>query len=330
MLFSDFVKNLPAGNFAPVYLLTGEESFLHHQVIHLLNTALIQQSAADFDLEIIDCTDFQYESFINALRSLPLMSDRKLLILRHLEKLPPKMPQKVADSLAGDLSKIVIILSYEDRPDFKAKSTLLQLRETYTWIDLSPPRSAEFAKILRWMFNHKKLHPDLIAFLAGSKIDLWQIHGWIEQALDYLNDVEEITLDNLRNFIDLGGTADIWSFSDALGKKDFKQAQILLNDMLKNREKLKLIVWSLKELFIHLNLITKIRESGQQPEQIYKDISINQFRFNNYCRCAANYSSAETEKILKRLQDVDAALVASNIDPDSLLLEFIDVIPRGK
>jgi len=330
VLFSEFVKIIDTGNLAPVYLLTGEESFLHHQVIHLLSARLIAEGAADFDLEIIDGSDFQYESYINALRSLPLMSPKKLFIIRRLENINSKVLQKAADALTGDLQKIVIVLSYEVKPDFKAKSPLLHLRENYAWIDLSFPRGAEFGKILRWMFKDKKLHPELLAFLSSSKVDLWSIHSWIEQALDYLDGSAEITLADVKNFVDLGGIADIWSFSDALGRKDFKQAQILLNDLLVNREKPKLIVWSLKELFIHLNLIANIRESGRQPERFQKDININQYRYNNYCRLSENYNSAQTERVLQKLQEIDSALVGSGIEFDSLMLEFINAIPRGK
>lgn len=331
MLFTAFLKKMEEGSIKPVYLITGEESFLHHEVQRSLKEKIITAGAEDFDLEIIDGNEFQYDSYVNSVRSLPLLSPKRLIFFKHLDAVDPRKMKNILSALSGDLSKTAIVFSVESKPDFKPNSVLTKMREQFEWVDLSPPRGNEFGKILRWMFQGKELEGELIAYLAESKVDLWQIHGWIKQSLDYLGSEDKIGLDSIRQFIDLGGTADIWAFTDAVGKRDLGRAQILLNDLLKNREKPGMIMFWLKELFIHLNIICKVKDSGRRPEGYAEKLKINAYRWNNYCNQSVNYTSAQVEKALLKIQEADTAAKTSRMEYDSIFTELlIDIIGRAQ
>jgi DNA polymerase III delta subunit len=180
------------------------------------------------------------------------------------------------------------------------------------------------------MLKGRKIEPNLLSFLAESRVDLWQISNWCEQALTLINDDIPLNLETLKNFVDLGGTADIWRLCDAVGKKELKQAQILLVDLLRNREKAGNIVWSLKELFIYLNLFCQIRAKGGKLEPYQERIALHPFRFRNYSSMSVNFSVMETEHALWKLQDIDEKLKSSQIEPETLLVELIDDISGKK
>jgi DNA polymerase III delta subunit len=330
MQFSEFLKRIDTKNIDPIYFLTGEESFLQLQVQQLLRRVVVIQGAEDFDWEVLEGGEFRYEVFLNALRALPLISHKRLLILRHLEELDNNKHKIILNAITGDLSKLLLVLSYEEKCDFKHKSPLNEMRERFAWVDLSPPKGAEFEKILKWMLKGRKIEPNLLSFLAESRVDLWQISNWCEQALTLINDDIPLNLETLKNFVDLGGTADIWRLCDAVGKKELKQAQILLVDLLRNREKAGNIVWSLKELFIYLNLFCQIRAKGGKLEPYQERIALHPFRFRNYSSMSVNFSVMETEHALWKLQDIDEKLKSSQIEPETLLVELIDDISGKK
>ncbi|MBC8278708.1 MAG: DNA polymerase III subunit delta [FCB group bacterium] len=327
MHFSELIKKIENKKFGPVYLLTGEESYLQICAQDSFKRSVITEGVEDFDLEYLDGMSFSFEAYINAVRSLPLMSERKLIIFKNFHAVNTKSMKSVTDNLSGNLDRIILLLIYEKKPDFKAKSPLGEIRDKFDWVDLAHPRGMEFERILKWMFQDKVLDQDLTAFLTGSGVDLWQIHNWITQTLDFLEETNRITLADVREFVDLGGTADIWAFTNTVGRKENKQAQKLLLDLIRNREKPGLILWSLKDLFIHLHVICKLRHSGKQPERYRANMNLNAYKFTNYCKFSSHFTVEEVEKALQKIQDADVKMKTTRVEPESLFLEFLnDVI----
>jgi len=327
MLFSELVKRIETKKLGSVYLLTGEESYLQICVQDLFKRGIITEGAEDFDLEYLDGMSFSFEAYINAIRSLPLMSERKLIIFKNFHAINTKSMKSALENLSGNLDKIVLLLVYDKKPDFKSKPPLGQIRDRFEWVDLSHPRGMEFERILKRMLQGKAADHDLTAFLAESRVDLWQVHNWIEQTLVILGDTDRITLADVQEFVDLGGTADIWAFTNSVGRKENKQAQILLLDLIRNREKPGIILWSLKELFIHLHVICKLRHSGKQPERYRESMKLNAYRFTNYCKFSSHFTLVEVETALQKIQEADVKMKTTPVEPESLFLEFLnDVI----
>jgi DNA polymerase III delta subunit len=207
---------------------------------------------------------------------------------------------------------------------------LSDFQGAFTYVDVSPPRGAEFEKALKYISPDCEIDAKLASFLAESGADLWQINIWLEQGANLVEKPGRLTLEALQDFIDLGGLASIWNLLDAVGEREVQKAQILLQDLIRNREKPSILLWHLKELFFHLNLICKIRQRGVNPEKFRAELTkkyIHDFRFNKFCQQSLNYSVAEVEQALLKIQESDLKLkTATNTDPNSLLIELLDAI----
>lgn len=326
MLFSQYIQKVKKGGIDSVYLLTGEESFLHHHAQHLIKTALIAPGAEDFDFEVFNGSEFRYDSFVNGIRALPLLSERRLVVLKRFDELNSRQIPAVIKELEGDLSKVVILFCYEDKVNFSKKKVLEKMRDRFTWVNLAPPKSAEFDRVLKWMLNGRRIDANLTAFLAECGADLWHIGGWFDQASDFIGEDQPLTLKAMEKFIDLGGFADIWRLTDAVGSKDIKQAQYLLHNLLRNREKPNFIMWGLKELFIHLDPICKIRRRGERIDSFASASKLHSFRLRKYSEMSAKFTTSETESALMKLEETDLKLKTSAGEPESLLVELLDDI----
>jgi DNA polymerase-3 subunit delta len=330
MLFSEFIKEVSGGKIAPLYLLTGEEAFLHHHAQKALKEQILAPGAEDFDLEVLEGEEVKFDYLLNTLKSLPLISPRKLVIIRKFDELDPQILKRFPGLIPGDLSKMVLALSYEKKPDFARKGYLEDLRSRCAWINLSPPKGLEFNRVIQWMLNGRKTDSNLPAFLLDSGVELWQINSWLRQAIDFTGPEETLTLDVVRKFVDLGGSADIWSFTDAVGRKELKKAQNLLLDLLRNREKTGTLMWNLKELFRFLYCFCRIRRRGERPDKYEKTLEIHPYRMKNYWALSANFSLGEIERALSLIQSADEKLKTSAGDPEAIFLELLDVIISGR
>ncbi len=329
MLYTQFSKNIESGEIAPVYFITGEESYLHLQCQNALKTALIQPGAEDFDLEVLDGSEFRYDAFINSLRSLPIMSQRRLLLLKRFNEVDTRRYKNITEALEGDLSSVVVALSYDGKPDFRVKS-IAELRDRYAWVNLAAPKGAEFQRILQSIVPERELDSGLVSFLADSEVDLYQISGWLRQADNMADAGEKLTLERMRDFIDLGGAADIWQFSDAVSGREMKRAQHALLDMLRNREKPGAIMWRLKSLFEDLNLALKIKSRGARPEKYIDKKIMHPFKLKKLLEHSGSYSVKEVESALLKLQETDARLKSAGGEDEALLIELVDEIIGGE
>lgn len=328
MLFTEFAAGIEAGDIKPIYFFAGSESFLHYRARELLKSAIISPGSEGFDLDVMEGSEYQFDKLRAALRSLPMMSKQRLLILKRFDEIDSRHYGKILDVLKEDLSRMVVALCYEKRPLFRPKSSLMEFRKRFSWVDVSTPRSHEFTKILNSMVPEMEIADNLASFLAESGVDLWQISIWFEQASNLSGNGGKLTLETMQEFIDLGGTADIWRLIDKVGERDLKKAQILLQDLLRNREKPGAILWPLKDLFLHLNLMCKIRVRGANPENYREKLKdeMHAFRFNKFSQQSRRFTVGEVENALLRIQETDLKLKTSQGDPNSLLIELLDGI----
>lgn len=327
MQFSKFASEVKAGKFASVYLFTGAELFLHNYARIELRKAVLSPGSEDFDLEILDGSEIAIERISSAVRSLPMISERKLVLVNKFDEIDSRQYEKLFDFLKKDsINKLVLALFYEKKPDFSKKSILTQMRDEFSWVNLSPRGSAEFVKIIELMVPNRKINANLASFLADSGVDLWQIKNWLEQAQSYTDDGQELTIDSMREFIDLGGTADIWRLEEAVGSRKIKKAQFLLQDLLRNKEKPGTILWRLKDLFAYLDVICKIRARRQVPKKFSSELNLHPYRLDKYIAYSKNFSKEMTAHALLKIQETDLRLKTSSGDPKSIFIELLDGI----
>ena len=325
MLFSKFASDIKEGRLEPVYFITGAEPFLHHQARLLLKSALLANGSEDFDLEILEGDELELDRFFSALRTLPLISSSRLLMVKRFDLVDSRYYRKILDVLQKEkIPRLVITFCYEDK---LPKSGILgEFSDKFCWVDASTPRSREFSKMLQNLLPGKEIDASLTGFLAESGADLWQINIWLQQAAALTEENESLTLDKVQELVDLGGITNFWSLEDAIGARDVKKAQILLQDLLRFREKPNNILWRLKDLFIHLHTIGKIKSKDKNPFDFQKEIGLHQFRLKRYISASNNYSLQQLESALIKIQEADLRFKSSGGEPETILIELVDGI----
>jgi len=329
MLFSEFANRLESGEIEPVYFFAGSEFFLHNLGRKLLKKKIIEPSSEDFDFELIDGNDYQFEKLANAIRSLPMMSSNRLVIVSRFNEIDGRQYKKILGLFENvSYSGLTVAFNYEAKLDSRQKSSLAQFKEKFSFVDVSSPKSREYMKLLKFLSPDREIDANLAGYLAESGVDLWQISIWFDQAANLTDPNEKITLDKLQDLVDLGGTADIWRFEDAVGKRDLQEAQILLQDLLINHEKPGTVLYRLKELFVHLDLMGKIRHARANPDKYRRELDkeILSFRFNKIYSYSKNFSVDNIENALLKIQETDYLMKTSGGDQNSLLIELLDGI----
>ncbi len=324
MLFSELYSKLKKGEIGSLYLLTGEEPLLLVKAQNLFKEVILAEGSESFDLDILDAGGLSNEMFYGALRSLPMLSSRRLVIIRDINRFSSPLQKNFTSALREKLEKVTIVLT-ADQADYR-KSLFKELRGKAVQIELSSPDDKELRKILKICFPKKEIDESVFNFIAKAGVNISEAFSWLEQAVNYLEDSDELNLETLKLFVDLSGTAQMMSFTNAVAAKDRKSAVICLEDMMRYREKSGSISWQLKELYILLNLFLRIKAKGGRPIQYRKSIKIRNELFDQINSHTQYHNLESVIDGLKRIQTMDSSLKSSGLDSKALFIELVNSI----
>ncbi len=97
--YANVISEIRAGRIAPVYLLSGEESYFIDRISELLAEKVVPEpEARDFDQSVFFGSDTDVKTVADAARRFPVMGDRQLVMLKEAQTLDNARNQ--LDSLA--------------------------------------------------------------------------------------------------------------------------------------------------------------------------------------------------------------------------------------
>ncbi|MCI0469655.1 MAG: DNA polymerase III subunit delta [Nitrospirae bacterium] len=107
-------KNLPSS----VYALNSSEGFLLYEALSAIKERYQDDNALNYHLfDMISPDDSKpIEQILDTLNTLPFLSDRRIIIINNLQKLPKKDYMKLDGYLANPSSASLLIMLHEDAP----------------------------------------------------------------------------------------------------------------------------------------------------------------------------------------------------------------------
>lgn len=154
-LINDFKKN----QYAPVYFFQGEEPYFIDELVDFIEEKAIDPGLRDFNQVVLYGKDADLPTLINHAKGFPMMSERKVVIVKEAQELAG-LDKEVGENFLG---------SYLENPQ---PSTILVLGYKYKTLD-------KRKKI--W----KSLDKHAITFTSKKFYDN-ELPGWVEQLLKSL------------------------------------------------------------------------------------------------------------------------------------------------
>lgn len=94
----DIINGIRKGEFSPVYLLMGEESYYLDRIVDALEENVVDEADRDFNYQQFFGAEADIEQVIGSAKQFPVMADRRLVILKEAQSLP--QPKRTLEKLA--------------------------------------------------------------------------------------------------------------------------------------------------------------------------------------------------------------------------------------
>ena len=318
---ADFRKELKSEP-AAGYLLFGEEDYLKNISLDFARQTLCpDEGTRTFNEIILDALDFTPERLLDALSTLPMFSDRKVIVLRGLNF--NAMRQNEVEGLCRVLEQLpdydynTLLLSVaadaldEGYLPKKPSALLARLSE-----HLRPVRYERCtpAKLSGWVARHFE-HNGVVASpeLCARVIELCgrsmhTLASEIDKISYYTRSHDRTTLDaaDITAAACITVEYDAFAFANALSDRNHAQALAILSDMKFRRVEPTVILGEVIRVNCDMLAVRRMADEGRTAAEMARVLGIHEYRVSLYLKSASRRS-------IEQLQAAVAACVQADV-----------------
>jgi DNA polymerase III subunit delta len=217
------LQSLKAGQYAPVYLIDGEEPYYLDIITNHFEEQILKPEERDFNLMVLYGKDSEWADVVNACRRFPMFAERQVVILKDAAQL------KGFNELAGYLENpapttIFLIENRFKKADGRSKVVKLA-KEKGFYITSEKIRDEQ---VPNWIMSYGRE----IGFEVGEReaqilathlgADLQKIANEIEKVRINVPDEKQLTAQLIQKYIGVSREYNVFEFPEALtsGDKD--------------------------------------------------------------------------------------------------------------
>ena len=327
--FNDIITDLKAGNYAPVYVLCGEEPYYSDQVYDFIATNALDEMAREFDQQVVYGRDLQgadISPIIGAARGYAMMGGRKVVIVREAQAI--NKWDALAAYLENLMPQTVLVICYNGKPD-KRQGVWKKATEhpQVVWLQSDKLRDYE---VERWITSYIAdinkglavsglevsgitIDPRVAPILADHLgTDLSAIVGAIQKLIDGRPEgVNTIDAALVERNIGISKDYNIIELQSALIRGDVVKANRITQYFASSKDHP--MIRELAPLFTFFsNLLMYHYLPDKSQAVVAKELGINPYFVKDYATAAKRYPAGKTFLIVGYLREVDARLKGIN------------------
>ena len=329
--FEDICRDIINKNFAPVYILMGEEPYFIDKIEELLVQNVLNDTERDFNQMIFYGNDMDVKNIINTARRFPMMSDRQLVIVKE----------------AQNLKNIELLSHYVKTP---VSSTVFAICHKYKKIDGRKSIVTE-AKNTGIVFESKKIYDNkmpgfIVSFMKQRSLD---IDGKSAQMLaDYIgndlsrleneadklsvilanNSSKRITPEIIEANIGISKDFNNYELVNAIASKDILRANRIADYFDKNRKAnpAQMVLPAIFNYFVNLMICFYSKDRSERGIMQVLNLQWS-FQATDYLFGLRNYSAMKVFDAIHEIRLSDAKSkgigATSSITPGDIYKELL-------
>lgn len=317
MNLAELREELSAGVIRPAYLVVGEEPLLRDDALALLREAVLAGAPEDFNFDRLDGESARPAALLDAVGTLPVMAERRLVILREPESArgsAKELTDAVAEAVlalgAGSDAVLVVMAAKADR---RARWTQA-FQDPAAEVRCDPPRGGrELAIFVRQEAKRQGVAiergaVELLAERVGPQ--LLFLRREIEKAALLAGPGEPVTRDHVAAGTCNVAEEPIWDLTDAIGEGRVADALMALAKILRGGAAAPQVLGALAA---HFRKLLRLRTGGAAggPPFVVRKLE----------RQAGRYTSRRLSACLRAIHETDVALKGAGALGPEMALE---------
>jgi DNA polymerase-3 subunit delta len=317
---AELLSGLKGGTLLPAYLLHGEEDFLLEQGLDAILDRAFGKEERSFNLDVVYGGEVGSRDLMGRLSSLPMMGERRVLVVRDADKLLKDTLESLAAYLEHPSPTTCLVMAGA-KPDFRKKpfSTMKKGGMAYEFGHLYED------KIPAWIESYVKKSGRRID-PAGAKLltaqagrSLREVQNEIEKLYIYVNDRNSITEDDVAAVVGMTKEFTVFELQKALGWRETARAVAITDRMIETGEKLPGTIAALTAYFTLLWKCHDLKRDGIAPRDWPGKARINPYFLNDYVKTVEITSAGAVERAFLHLARADEQSKTTGADDRDIM-----------
>lgn len=343
-LLKQHIKNK---NPAPLYFFWGEETYLSAYYTDALAAAAVgDNEMGSFNLVRIDGQEESFDRIEDAALSLPLMAEKKCVIVRDFDATAggAKVQERLSALLEEPSEDCVLIFRLAQlQPDMKKAAKWRQFRDAVgkngICVEFSRKTAAEAARILcsGATRRHVTLTPDLArAMVEQCGNDLFSLLHELDKLCAIVGEGGTITAELIQSAATKHLEASIYDLSKAILRTNYTDSYTILSRLLSAREKPVDILARLSGAYSDLYRAKTASIAGVSVQSLIPDFGYKgrEFVIKNAARDCVRLSVETLRESLDLLAQTDVKLKSSRLNErvalEQVIAQLIVLAKGGK
>ena len=327
--YEDIIREVKNKNFAPVYLLMGEEDYYIDQITDYILDNALTETEKEFNLTIMYGLDTEIETVVNASKRYPMMSERQVVVVKEAQKL--LRIEELSYYLQKPLSSTVLVLCYKHGTIDRRKKVAADIAKVGIVFESKPLRDAQVPGFITSYLKRKKVEiepkaSEMMTEFVGT--DLSRMVGELEKLIITLAPGQHrITPEQIERNIGISKDYNNFELKNALIEKDVMKANRIVKYFAENPKNNPLQA-TLGFLFAYYSNLMVAYYAPQKSEQgVATFLGLKSpWQAKDYLKGMGKYSGVKVMHIITAIRECDAkskGLGNSSVSSGDLLRELV-------
>lgn len=317
-------RKISQGELAPLYFFYGLNTHLIDETLAQIVSVIFPSHPPDFDAQYYDAQTHAPPEILQAVRTMPFSSRRKLVVVKNAHALKEAQFKKFHGYFDGpSLYCCCIFIFSVDPKDKKERSRVEAMKKYGVVIPFFNPQGekqiGDFIKARLKAQGKEITGKALDFFVATVGEDAQTIAGELEKLVLYCRERKKIDVDDIDEVVSCGSKGTIFALVDAIGQGDREKSVHLLVDLLTAGTHPLAI---LKMVARQFRLICMAREGmsmGESMSRICQKLKLPEFVVKGVMQQARGWPAENMERIFEELFQTNLKLKSSRIQGGIIL-----------
>ncbi len=325
--YSQFINSIKSYTKVRLFFVYGNDDYLKDRVIDLLHQQFTKPGTEDFDTVTLYGDNCQGAGILEHLEIFPFMSPFKFVLLKNFDELK-KNDKTLLEKYCQNPFDSTILLIVAEKADNRTTFLKLLTKEGIV-VECKKPYNS--TSLLNWLdieLRTRNLSMDMKSrnFLVNNiELSFRAAENELEKLFLFTHGKKIYSINDVEATLGAIRENTIYDLQRALGNKDLKLSQVILNNMIGAEEASDIGVMMVAMLLRYFMILWKIHIYRQRN---YSDTEIAQNHLSDvfysfrdeYIKASYKYDIYQLKQIFPLLLQADTDLKSIDIDDTTLFL----------
>jgi len=305
--FNSILKDLRAGQFAPIYFLHGTEPYFIDEIASYVEHHVLSEAEQSFNQTILYGKETDAKTVIDTAFRYPMMAPRQVVIVKEAQEM--KTLKDIQPYIEKPVETTLLVICHKHKK-FNLNSKFGKaLKAKGVVFESKSPYDNQMPDWIQQFLQSKKLtiQPDAAALVAEYLgTDLSKVANELEKLTINLPKGTNVTTQHIETHIGISKDYNIFELQRALAQRDVVKVQRIVQYFTANPKKNPLVL-TIGTLYNFFSKVFMLHFLGSQAESaVLTTLKLRSAYFlREYKLAARNYPRSKTEAVIGLLKEYD-------------------------